>query len=228
MTTTDTAEQIPTPASRALERKKKDEDAQLKKLQRLARRKKDSPFGHIGHTKKRAYVTALALTGMHGRACRVAGISRNTPYTDQWRDDQELQEAIGQAAGIAADMIEEELYRRGVEGVTKPTGWYKGVPGGYIQEYDTTAAIFLLKGLRPERYADRHDVRSVSVQHKIDYAALARTPEGQAIMDRIIAGEPAPVVIATAGVPVPMLESGQDKASDGVAMVSPENGDLEG
>ena len=140
-----------------------DEAAQLRKLQRLVRRKNDSPFAHIRHSKKRAYATALAITGMKGRAAELAGVHKSTPNTKQWREDRELQEALRQAEQMVGDLIEDELYRRGVEGVDKPTGWYKGKPGGYVKEYDTTAAIFLLKGLRPEKYADRSHVRSTTL-----------------------------------------------------------------
>ena len=148
-----------------------------------------SQFEEIRHPKKRAYVAALALTGNRTRAAELAGVHKTTPYTRQWKEDRELQEAVSRAREMAADCIEDELYRRGVEGFKEPTGWYKGKPGGYVTRYDTTAAIFLLKGLKPEVYADRHDVRSTSVAHKLDWAELAKTARGQQVIDRIIDGQ---------------------------------------
>ena len=86
-----------------------DEAAQLRKLQRLVRRKNDSPFAHIRHSKKRAYATALAITGMKGRAAELAGVHKSTPNTKQWREDRELQEALRQAEQMVGDLIEDEL-----------------------------------------------------------------------------------------------------------------------
>ncbi len=63
------------------------------------------------------------------------------------------------AKECAADLIEAEALRRAVHGTVKPTGWYKGVPGGYIREYSDILAIFLLKGLRPEKYNPPRPVR---------------------------------------------------------------------
>ncbi len=48
-----------------------------------------------------------------------------------------------------ADLLEAEAWRRAVEGVEKPVGWYKGKPGGYVREYSDTLLIFPLRGLRP-------------------------------------------------------------------------------
>ena len=52
---------------------------------------------------------------------------------------------------MAADILEDEVDRRAVEGVEKPVGWHKGKPGGYVREYSDTLLIFLLKGDRPEK-----------------------------------------------------------------------------
>ncbi len=51
--------------------------------------------------------------------------------------------------------LESEANRRAVEGVEKPVGWHRGQPGGYVRDYSDTLLIFLLKGLRPEKYQER-------------------------------------------------------------------------
>jgi hypothetical protein len=154
------------------------------------RKKKLSPFPYISHARKRAYATALAITGMHGRACQLAGVDRKTPNNPTWREDRELQEAIRAAKLMSAELIEDALYDRAVNGTTKQYGWYKGEAGGTYQEFDTTAAIFLLKGLHPEKYAERHEVRGVWAN--IDLKTLP-----DAIISRIGRGENPDAVLSS-------------------------------
>ena len=117
-------------------------------------------FPNITNPKQRAFLETFCEIGMVKRAAELSGASTTSHY--RWRQtDVAYEEAFQTAKQCAADRLEDELYRRAVEGVRKPTGWYKGKAGGYVQEYDTTAAIFLLKGLRPETYADRQDVRAI-------------------------------------------------------------------
>ena len=148
------------------------ESKQLLALQRVMRKKKLSPFPYIAHQRKRAYATAMAITGMHVRACELAGVDRRTPNTPYWRNDSELQEAIAEAKEMSAQLIEDALMTRAVDGTTRQTGWYQGEAGGEYQEFDTTAAIFLLKGLKPEKYADRQVSRSTSLNVSVDLKAL--------------------------------------------------------
>ncbi len=116
-----------------------------------------SPFDVIQHPKKRAYLRAVVECGGNvSRACEVVGIDRSTPYTAQWQDDDEFQELLRMAEGMAADHLEAEAIRRAYEGVTEPVGFYRGSPSAYVQKYSDTLLIFLLKGARPDKYADRH------------------------------------------------------------------------
>ena len=100
-------------------------------------------------------LTALAETGARRTAARVAGVHPSTPYTSQWRNDEVLQAAVKEAQEVAADRLEAEAFRRAVHGVEVPTGWYRGRPGGMGRKYSDLLAIFLLKGLRPEKYSER-------------------------------------------------------------------------
>ena len=117
-----------------------------------------SPFNNIQQPKKRAYVAAFVATGGNiTKASEAAGINRCTPYSDQWKNDRKLQDALELARPMAADTLEAEAVRRATEGVKEPVGWYQGEPGGYVQRYSDTLLIFLLKGARPERYRERHE-----------------------------------------------------------------------
>ena len=80
--------------------------------------------------------------------CEVANVGRSTHY--RWlQQDPEYRKAVDIAKEEAADNLEAEAYRRAVEGVEKPVGWYKGKPGGYAREYSDVLLMFLLKAQPP-------------------------------------------------------------------------------
>ena len=148
-------------------------------------------FPEIRHTKKRAYVIALAETGNRTQAAKVAGIGRTTPYDPGWSQDTALQSALAQAQEAAADLLESEAYRRAVDGVNEPVGWYQGRAGGMIRRYSDVLLIFLLKGLRPEKYKDRIELRGVLAN--LD---LSQLPDH--LIERIAKGEHPLSVLASA------------------------------
>lgn len=121
----------------------------------------ESPFAEICHPKKRAFLAAYAQTGNKSRAAKMSGIVKQTIYTRQWREDREFQTALDRARIMSADVLEAEAHRRAVEGWVEPVGWYKGVAGGTVRRYSDHLLIFTLKGLLPDRYRERKDVRSV-------------------------------------------------------------------
>jgi hypothetical protein len=140
---------------------------------------------------KKAYVLALAQVGTKVQAARIAGVHPCTPYSSQWRNDQPLQVAVKAAEEAAADLIEAEAYRRGVEGTLEPVGWYQGQPGGYVRRYSDVLSIFLLKGLRPDRYKDRVEMRGALAN--LD---LNQLPDE--LIERIARGENVLSVLASA------------------------------
>lgn len=119
----------------------------------------DAPFREISSPRKRAYLIALALTGVKVRAARVAGVSHNVMYTAQWQEDAQFKAAEAKAMALAADVLEAELHRRAVEGVVEPVGWYKGQAGGLVRKFSDVLLIFALKGALPDKYKDRMEVR---------------------------------------------------------------------
>jgi hypothetical protein len=122
-----------------------------------------------------------------------------------------LQAAVREAEEATADKIEREAYRRAVLGVEKPTGWYQGKPGGVIREYSDTMAIFLLKGLRPEKYKERLEMKGALAN--LDMNLLP-----DEAIDRIANGEPVIAVLASmvprAGEAVPGLLKGPSKPAE--------------
>lgn len=85
--------------------------------------------------KKRAFLDALVGKFSVYHASKASGVGRSTVY--KWREaDPEFAQAWDDCQEDAVDALEQSLYER-------------------AKEKDTIAAIFLLKGARPEKYKDR-------------------------------------------------------------------------
>lgn len=115
------------------------------------------------------------------RACEVAKVGRSSHY--RWlTENPDYREAFDVAKREAADRLEAEAYRRAVEGVEKPVGWYKGQPGGYVGEYSDKLLVVLLKAAAPEKYADRQEVKGQFAHidwTKLPDEALSRIANGE-------------------------------------------------
>ena len=102
-------------------------------------------------SKKDKFLEALAQNGIVGLACDIAGITRTQAY--RWRDASDGFAARWyEALQAAGEVLEAEARRRAFGG-------------------SDTLLIFLLKGIYPEKYRDRYDVRSdnkVTVKHDAD------------------------------------------------------------
>lgn len=172
--------------------------------------KGEALFPEIANPRQRAFLAAYQETGNVRLACKVARVGRSSHY--RWlEEDSPYGEAFDLTKEDAAELLEAEAHRRAVEGVEKPTGWYKGQPGGYVREYSDILLIFLLKGLLPAKYKDRVEVRGGLAT--IDYAKL--TDEQLA---RISAGEH-PLAVLGAALPqtgaTPLLAAGAQRREDG-------------
>ena len=111
----------------------------------------------IPHPKKAAFLAALAEVGNITQAAEIAGLDRKTHYI--WmKNDPDYPALYEEAMEQAADRLEQEARRRAVEGVEEPV-FYQGKQVGTIRKYSDTLLIFLLKGARPEKYAERYDQR---------------------------------------------------------------------
>lgn len=103
--------------------------------------------------RKRAFLLTLADTGQVKRAAQTIGMSRETVY--QWRrEDPEFAKAWERALEIAAEGLEDEAYRRAHDGVEEPVH-YMGMAVDTVTKYSDTLLIFLLKGMKPEKYRER-------------------------------------------------------------------------
>lgn len=128
-------------------------------------------FTEISDPKRRLYLEAIAKNGpRYGLAARAAGISAATGYL--WRhkeQDPVFQDALLRAHKMGIEALEAEFIRRGFKGYEKPV-YQGGRLVGTVQEYDTTAGIFMLKALAPERHRERFEHSGPSggpMQHQV-------------------------------------------------------------
>lgn len=139
----------------------------------------------------KAFLSALAQTGNIRQSCESAETGRTTAYA--LRDTDETFAADWAAAlEESADLLEQEARRRAEQGIQR-LKFHNGAvimvqaisPDGvplvttdnqpvmvpYVEhEYSDTLMIFLLKGIRPEKYRERADVRHSG---KIDVSKLS-------------------------------------------------------
>lgn len=103
---------------------------------------------------KEKFLQAYAQTGNVSAAAKLAEVARRTHY--EWLErDTRYAARFAEAVDEAADRLETEARRRAVSGVSEPV-FYKGEKVGAMQKYSDVLLIFLLKGARPEKYAERH------------------------------------------------------------------------
>lgn len=105
---------------------------------------------------KQAYIDALSRSGIVATAMRVAGIGRRN-LQDWLAKDEEFAQGVEDAMLNAADLIEEAAFGRAVNGVERERVIGSGDSARYITEvvYSDALLQFLLKGAKPEKYAER-------------------------------------------------------------------------
>lgn len=155
------------------------------------------PFPEITHPQKRAFLSAfIERAGNVTKACQDAGISRRTPHSQPWADDTAFQSCWARARRMAAESLESVAIGRAVEG-EKPSD---------------TLAIFLLKGMMPEKYGDRLQVGGGIAHVHLTAEQMKQLPDPA--ISRIAAGENVAAVLAS--IQPKMLGQGQDALAEAV------------
>ena len=103
--------------------------------------------------RKKAFIDAYRKVGNITTAAQLANVGRRTHY-DWIAEDSEYAAEVADATEEAADTLEQEAWRRAVEGVEEPVGWYQGRAGGLVRKYSDTLLIFLLKAARPAKFRE--------------------------------------------------------------------------
>lgn len=119
--------------------------------------------------RKDRFLAVLADAGNVSEACRQTGTSRDTVYKIK-KKDEAFARRWDSAIEVAADKLEAEVLRRALKGVEVPLHYQGMLTGHTITKYSDALAMFILKGLRPEKYADRQKVESnVKSTNKVIY-----------------------------------------------------------
>lgn len=124
-------------------------------------------MGRVREGWREAFLKALSDGGVVRHAAEAAGVSKNTAYRERERDSA-FAEAWDDAIDDAADVLEVEARRRAILGVEKVTYVRSGTDDKgrpvftqqTIREYSDTLLIFLLKGMRPEKFRDGYDLKA--------------------------------------------------------------------
>lgn len=127
--------------------------------------------------KKKAFLSAYGHTCSISRAAKAAEIDRGTHYG--WlENDPGYRLAFARAKERAADALEDEAVRRAREGTERATT----VAGEreVVLDYSDTLLIFLLKGMRPEKYRERSDVRMPGLEGSLAEILRARESKARA------------------------------------------------
>jgi hypothetical protein len=152
----------------------------------LAEANRIEAWPEIKHDGQRRFLIALSFCGSTVRASEFSGHSRRS-YWRWCEHDEAFRLALNEAKAIAIERLEEECRRRAEEGVVKTTPiYFQGHKVGEKVErvYSDLLLMFLLKGLAPEKYRERSDIRIAD--NAADLAAGTLTDEQLAeIRDRI-------------------------------------------
>jgi hypothetical protein len=100
----------------------------------------------------KAFLAALEETGSVSAAAKAAKISRVTVYAHK-RDDPDFAKEWDEALDRAADTLEDEARRRAHDGVDEDI-YYKGEKVGTVRKYSDVLLMFLLKGIRPQKWRE--------------------------------------------------------------------------
>src|SRR5579862_6675500 len=97
--------------------------------------------------KKEALLAAYSRLGSITAAAKAAKIDRSTHY--EWhKSDEAYRKAFAEAREQAGDALEDEAARRAFDG-------------------SDTLLIFLLKGLKPEKFRERSEVKMPGLEQKL-------------------------------------------------------------
>ncbi len=100
-----------------------------------------------------AFLAAFKACGLVTRAAGEAHITRRTHYL--WlADDEAYRHEFARAITEAGPVLEEEIFRRGIQGTLRPV-FHKGKVVGTVREFSDTLLIFATKRVMPNEYRER-------------------------------------------------------------------------
>lgn len=103
-----------------------------------------------------AWINEFVRTGRQDKACKVAGIPRQTVYK-RTRQDVEFGKFVQEVRDMTMDSLEDEAIRRARDGWNEPQ-YFKGELQGFVRKYDSGLLTFMLTHGRPDKYRPKKDV----------------------------------------------------------------------
>lgn len=119
--------------------------------------------------RKKEFLLYLSVLGNRTRAARAAGI--DTATTWWWRkEDDNFRDRYNDCMKIAAELHEDEAFRRASEGVLEPV-FHQGEMVGAVRKFSDGLLMFTLRGAMPKKYRD-----NVKMEHggEVDFAVKLR------------------------------------------------------
>ena len=134
-----------------------------------------SLFSEISDTKKRRYLSAYVETGNHSASAAKAGVTCRT--TLNWRKDESIENqrflhAFEIAEKLRCDRIDDEIYRRAVNGWHEPV-FYQGEQVGEKWRRSDVLLIFAAKAMMPEKYRERYEVEHNQPELRADLTRVS-------------------------------------------------------
>jgi hypothetical protein len=135
---------------------------------------------------KQLFIDEFEKHGIVAPACKAAGIHYHA-YRHWLATDEGFCEAVENARAVAADTIENEIYRRAILGVEREKVIGSGESARFITEkhYSDALAAKLLDGAKPEKYAARSKAeistpegKSLQISDTTSAARIAAILEG--------------------------------------------------
>lgn len=114
----------------------------------------------------KAFLTTLSNCGNVREACRDAGIHYTTAHL-QRRSNPDFAKEWQEALDEAADILEKEAWRRAAEGTEEPV-FHKGDICGHVRKYSDNLLMFMLKGMRPEKFREKVYVSTSEIDRLIE------------------------------------------------------------
>lgn len=118
--------------------------------------------------KKTRFCRILAMTGSKLKACQAVGISFPT-FSKYYKLDTEFASLVDEAVMEATEVAEDELWRRGVEGIDVVVGYTKDGQPIIERKYSDRLLTMIVKAGKPEKYSDKSQVQHTgAIEHKIE------------------------------------------------------------
>jgi hypothetical protein len=128
----------------------------------------------LAKKKRKVFLDVLAKTGRVTEAARAVGYTDTATLQSYRRQNEDFAEEWEHALESAADVLEDEMWRRAHDGVLEPT-YYKGKIVGYTTKYSDAVGMFILRGLRPHKY--RENARGGDTNINFGIAVLPMTAQ---------------------------------------------------